>query len=292
VEKIDISGTYFCIPFYVDSSDRINNLETVLWYFDNFFKNYQILIYQGHIKKPVIFHEYLNDFKVKQISFQESMVGDVFHRTKCLNRMYHHIHKYHKDCKVIVNYDCDVLFNTRQIKDAYNEIINNKNDVVYPYYTKVYEISRDTVNRIKNHLVNYDGYISDLAIPFSYYRGEGDFYETDGKGNQYIVKKFDEYGSCIFTNPQKMLECGGENEKFISWGAEDHERYYRFKTLGYRIGRCLGSVYHMIHSRGINSSKENPYMEQNEEEANKVCKMNKKELKKYIKESGYYLDNV
>ena len=68
---------------------------------------------------------------------------------------------------------------------------------------------------------------------------------------------------------------------------EDKERFYRFKTLGYNIGRIDNYVYHLEHSRGENSWFSNPHMEDNQLEWIKLCKMDKKQLKEYYSQQNY-----
>ena len=44
-----------------------------------------------------------------------------------------------------------------------------------------------------------------------------------------------------------------ENENFKAYAPEDKERFYRFNTLGYSVGRINNYVYHLEHARGENS---------------------------------------
>ena len=78
-----------------------------------------------------------------------------------------------------------------------------------------------------------------------------------------------------------------ENENFRAYAPEDKERYYRFTTLGYNVGRINDYVYHLEHARGENSWFSNPYMDDNQMEWVKVAKMSKKQLLKYYSEQEY-----
>ena len=68
----------------------------------------------------------------------------------------------------------------------------------------------------------------------------------------------------------------------------DHkERFYRFSTLGYSVGRIDNVVYHLEHARGENSWVTNPHMESNMGEWNKIQQMNKEQLLQYYSEQKY-----
>ena len=68
---------------------------------------------------------------------------------------------------------------------------------------------------------------------------------------------------------------------------EDKERFYRFTTLGYSVGRINDVVYHLEHQRGENSWFTNPHMESNMSEWEKIKTMNKKQLLHYYSEQEY-----
>jgi hypothetical protein len=78
-----------------------------------------------------------------------------------------------------------------------------------------------------------------------------------------------------------------ENENFVAYAPEDKERFYRFNTLGYNVGRINGYVYHLEHVRGQNSWFNNPHMQSNNNLWEKIQKMNKEELKDYYSKQDY-----
>jgi len=57
--------------------------------------------------------------------------------------------------------------------------------------------------------------------------------------------------------------------------------------LGYNIGRINNYVYHLEHSRGENSWFNNPYMNLNMEEWDKIQSMKKNELIEYYSNQNY-----
>ena len=78
-----------------------------------------------------------------------------------------------------------------------------------------------------------------------------------------------------------------ENENFKAYAPEDKERFYRFTTLGYSVGRINNYVYHLEHARGENSWFSNPHMESNMAEWNKIQGMSKDNLLQYYSEQEY-----
>ena len=87
----------------------------------------------------------------------------------------------------------------------------------------------------------------------------------------------------MFFNKKSFISAGMENENYISYGPEDWERPIRFQTLGFKIERLDGNLYHINHWNGKNSSEDNPYYHHNNQEFEKIKKMNKQELQEYIK---------
>ena len=78
-----------------------------------------------------------------------------------------------------------------------------------------------------------------------------------------------------------------ENENFVAYAPEDKERFYRFTTMGYNVSRVNDFVYHLEHSRGQNSWFNNPHMNGNNSEWEKIQKMDTKALFEYYKDQDY-----
>ena len=92
----------------------------------------------------------------------------------------------------------------------------------------------------------------------------------------------DSVGGAVFCNARDFVDAGMENEKFVSWGCEDFERYERISKLGYSIRRVDGILYHLSHKRNLNNGPKNPYFKKNEAEYLKVKNMNRSQLIEYI----------
>ena len=100
-----------------------------------------------------------------------------------------------------------------------------------------------------------------------------------------------DFGWVQFFNRSVYNEGGMENENFRGSSPEDKERFFRFTTLGYNVGRIDNWIYHLEHSRGPNSWPEsvrgNPYMSQNFELWNYLQTLNKEQLKEYYSKQDY-----
>lgn len=180
----------------------------------------------------------------------------LFHRTKMINKM-----AVKAKTPIIINYDCDVFIDPLQINVAVN-MVRRGYDMVFPYDGRFARVPREWYPKLKRTL--------DVSI-----FGNKQFI---GMGAQSQPK----VGGCIVHNKRTFMEAGGENEKFISWGHEDRERYHRFKTLGYKVDRVAGVLYHLDHHMSIDSSPENPYYCDNAKEYKAVKNMNKEQLKQYV----------
>jgi hypothetical protein len=170
--------------------------------------------------------------------------SNIFHRTQLLNQMVRAANEF----SVIVLHDVDVFIPIQQYVNANAEILSGKLDFCFPY----------TIWH----------WITQYAEPF-----------TKGTAEELVGST----GGSIFCRRAAFIDAGIENENCISWGMEDIERFKRWITLGYNIGRIEGCLYHASHPRNHNSGIENPYYEHNKKEAEKVGNMQYKELEEYIR---------
>lgn len=239
----NLKNTTFIIPVRIDSEDRLANLDLIIIYLKSFLDT-NIFILEN-ASEPILENRY------NKIKYKFEYDCGLFHRTKILNNMVKDI-----ETPYFVNYDCDVLFKAENYLKAH-QLLENGYDMVYPYDGHFLDIDREKYRNqiLKNNLNNIDGiYLSTLS-----------------------------YGGAIFLNTNSFKECGMENENFVSWSPEDAERFKRFKKLNKKIIRINGTLYHLNHSRGIDSSIDNPKYKQGLDEENKILLMNQNELKNYIK---------
>ena len=114
-----------------------------------------------------------------------------------------------------------------------------------------------------------------------------DFSILDSHSNPYDAQ----YGHVQVLNTKSYFDAGMENENFRGSSPEDKERFHRFNSLGYKIGRIDDFVYHLEHSRGANSwptsAQKNPYMADNFAVWEKIQKMSPEELREYYSSQDY-----
>jgi hypothetical protein len=247
-EKIDLTDVTFTIPVFYDHPDRRKNLDL------------SVCMLQHYFDTNIIVNENKTTLMAHMAQYTDYFYTDhpVFHRTKMLNEM-----AKRAKTKYIFNWDADIIIAPMQILKAV-ELLRSGVDMVYPYdgtfarvnripYFKQIEKSMD-VGTIKG--IKFKG-MEDPAVQ--------------------------SVGGAVGWNLKSYFEAGGENERFISFGAEDSERFERAKKLGYSVERVKGALYHLDHWVGVNSSTRNPYFMQNRVEYERVKSMSKKELKEYIK---------
>lgn len=254
--KIDLSDVTFMIPVAYDHSDRKQNLELNVCMLQKHFNTNIIVMEQnGSIFK------YMNTY-CNYTQFEKP----VFHRTRMLNLMA-------QTCStpIIANWDADVFISPQQILEAVKKIRKQDAEVVYPYDGRFARVDRKQwFKKLEKEL--------DIGV----------FSNQEFKGMR--PKDKTSVGGAIFFDRKKYLECGGENENFISYGPEDVERFVRFSVLA-KVERINGALYHMDHFRGLDSRcATNPHDKQNHDELAKVQTMTKEELMIYVK--NYSINNA
>ena len=170
------------------------------------------------------------------------------------------------DTKVIANYDADCILPVSSYHQAYQAIIEDKVDVVYPYQCGIYQW------RAEYNLEIYEKFLGTLDLSV--------LDEKKILSNSTI-------GWTQFVNRQKYINSYMMNENFISWGCEDDEFYYRMSILGNRIGRIDNYVYHLEHSRTYNSWFSNPSFNSNYQLWSQMKTFDKKQLIDYYENQEY-----
>ena len=246
----DLSDVTFSIPVKVDSQDRLNNLKMIVDYITHYFKTNFIICEQDTTQVK----DHLKGLNYTYIQTKRN--DDLIHRTRQLNIM-----ASTSKTPIIVNYDCDVLFKPKQIIDAVNKIRNDESDFVFPYQGEFWDVPKKHFEQIRKSFT---------------------LHQLDPLKSHCTLFNPNSKGGAIFCNKEKFISSGGENENFLSWGHEDHERICRFKKFGHRIDRVDGVLYHLNHSRGVNSGNNCPHVKKNANEFHKVAQMNPAMLKEYV----------
>jgi hypothetical protein len=251
----NLKNCTFIIPIRIDSDDRVNNFNIVM---NHLCSNLQtnIIIMESDSKRRVpslltgIGKGYCN------IIYMFDYCSDTaFHRTRLLNEMLYTV-----KTDVVVNYDIDILLKPMDYLLAYNYVVYERCDLIYPY-------RKDNGAM----LVNMNTGIKKLE----------DIKESDGT----VVNA--DSGHCQFFNTKSYRNGGMENEYFVSWSPEDQERKYRFLTLGYKVNWLQNQIYHLEHYRGVNSSPENPHIFKAAELFKEIMKMSKNQLREYYNNVEY-----
>ncbi len=167
---------------------------------------------------------------------------------------------------IVVNYDCDVILPKKSYEIAYKSILEGDADVVYPYGQGMFQKQVAATDEVVSNFLE-----------------TGDYSVLDSVSKEHTS----DFGWAQFFKTKVYREGGMENENFRAYAPEDKERYYRFTTLGYNVGRVNDYVYHLEHARGENSWFSNPHMEDNQHEWIKLCNMNKEQLKEYYSNQKY-----
>lgn len=245
--RIDLKDTTFTIPVAYDHPDREQNLALCLNHLGRDFVTNVMIEEQGKVMKFEHFRSYQNVIGV------EHFKSTTFHRTAMLNNMA----KFAKT-DIVANWDADVLVPPMQIYLAVKAIRNGAG-MVYPYGGVFARMPRKIwLKKLQQQDI---GVVRRTIFPGM----------TEG---------FESVGGAVLFHRETFLRFGGENENFISYGAEDVERAYRFPKLGVKMVRIPGALYHVDHWIGPNSSKENPHFDGNEREWARIQKLSEEKLRK------------
>ena len=283
-KRHDLRHATFIIPVKLESPDRIRNFITLITFL---IENFDVNIYVKEVDTiskvekclPIIkdtlglqwetspwdrLPRFRHDFECSEDS--------LFHRQKVLNEMLDNC-----TTEIVVNYDVDAILPIESYLSAYQGIMDGVFDVVYPYGDGMYQ-KQVTITTEESRK-----WIIDLIEENKECTTEKHIKFLDDRSKLHTS----DFGWIQFFRRSTYIEGGMENENFKAYAPEDKERYYRYTTLGYTVGRIENYVYHLEHSRGENSWFTNPYMQDNLDEWEKIQKMDKKELLDYYSRQDY-----
>ncbi len=246
---LDLTNATFISAVRIESADRAWNFEYVIGYLCRNLKTNIAIFECGPKQYALQILQRIPNYETK-ISYRYEYSEDpTFHRTRLLNEL---LCEVKTDC--VINYDCDVILDASTYLKAYEAILKEGYDLVYPYFKG---ISQKMIFRPKM--------TDDLTQEIKHVLNQSDC------------------GQVQFFNTKSYIEGGMESENFLSWGAEDSERKNRFITLGYRVkwlDDCY--IYHIEHSRSVNSGRENPHWQANEDLYNKLKLLTADELRAHL----------
>lgn len=255
----------FLIPVKIETDDRLRNVISSVSYLLKHVPA-KILVKEVSHQQTFKFRalpEIKKYVDVSNLTYLYEESNDfLFCKSKVLNDLI-----VASNTKVVANYDVDCILPISSYHQAYQMIIDDDADVVYPYQCGIYQWRSEYNQTI------YEKFINTLDISI-----------LDNKkslSNSTI-------GWTQFIDRQKYIDFYMMNENFISWGCEDDEFYYRMSVLGNRIARIDNYVYHLEHSRTHNSWFTNPNFNNNYKLWNLIKTFDKNELVNYYKKMDYY----
>jgi len=263
--KFDLSKATFIIPIRIESQDRLRNvITTTAFLLENFDTNIIVKEVDSEsifVRDVVPTLKDFFDVDTHIFHIFEKSNEPLFHRQKVLNEMI-----VEAKTEIVVNYDCDVILPLDSYHEAYLSILHHTHDVIYPYGQGMYQKQVHATDEIVSNFLQ-----------------TGDFEYLDNNSKIHTS----DFGWAQFFNRKVYVDGGMENENFKAYAPEDKERFYRFTTLGYNVGRINNYVYHLEHARGENSWFNNPHMQSNNTEWEKIQKMSATQLREYYNNQSY-----
>jgi len=247
-KKFDLKDVCFTVPTLCDHHDRKQNLDLSICLLQRDF-DCNIIIGEVNTNKFGYFKQWC-DYRYFRLPY--------FHRTLVLNELA-------KEARtdIVCNFDADVFIPPMAMILAVESLRSKENDFTYPYNGKFARVDRRKwFKELEKHL--------DTGI-FA-----GQTFKGMNPEDALSV------GGCVMYRKDVFFEAGGENENFISHSPEDAERFYRWTTLGYKVGRIDAVLYHCDHWIGPDSSGRHQNAEAGRQEWRKVKEMDKKQLLAYI----------
>lgn len=240
----------FVFPVRIDCEERRENLRVVLRQLDGL--GCRMLVLEADAV-PALGDEAWPDGV--EYTFVED-ASAVFHRTRYINELLRM-----SATEVVGVWDTDVLVGYAQIGEAVQLILEGCT-IAYPYNGQFVMLSEQmSVHTRKKPDLEY---LRCMRL------------------NSFLGRRL--CGGAYLVHRQRYFQCGGENERFTSWGPEDAERMHRVRILGHKVAWTQsGQLYHLYHPRGASScyqSKANA--DRLRRELVKICSMDKETLISYL----------
>jgi hypothetical protein len=258
----------YILPTRIESEDRLKNIITSVTYLLKNFPEAKVIVKEVSERSTFKFRalpeikKYVSIDNLQYV-FEESN-EPLFHKTRILNDLI-----LMAKTKVVCSHDVDVIYPVSSHRQAYQTIIENQADVIYPYGCGVYQYQVDYPLEIFQSFLE-SGF--DMNIIQTRCRTESST-----------------IGWTQFYSREKVISGGMWNENFLSWGAEDCEFYFRFNALGYRVGRVNDWIWHFEHSRTHNSHYHNPKFMDNHNLWQWLREQNRDTITKYMNQQEYLI---
>ena len=215
--KIDLKDVTFVVPLRIDSTERKENIDTLLKHtFNHFNTNFIVLEadserqYFPAVKPKGFNYEFLYD------------KNEIFHRTNLINKLISL-----SLTPIVAVWDSDAIAPPNQILDSVKKIRSGEAVMSLPYDGRFYSCDKISCTLFKKYL--------DIQILLKRLPVMLVMHGSHSVGGAYIVDK------------EKYQNLGGENENFYGWGPEDAERVKRIEIFGLIIHNSFGQLFHMLH---------------------------------------------
>ena len=278
--KKDLRNTTFIIPLKIESTDRLRNAITICCFLLKTFDT-QVLVKEQNTDSvfenqalPQITEFLEGDVGNLKYFYEKENDHSFFHKTRYFNELLSKV-----NTPVVSAYDIDVLLPISSYLKSQEMIMDDGYDLVYPFPLIKPE---DDIpeNRMCKQVFTDDTLVSNFLSEF-------DFSIFDSVS----ATARTQWGHVQFFKTSSYIQGGMENENFQGSSPEDKERIYRFEKLGYNVGRIDKLIYHLEHSRGINSWPNsytgNPHMERNLQLWEDLQKLSPDGLRNYYSNQKY-----
>jgi len=243
---LDCRELTFCISLFIDSENRINNLDIVIQYIQNSMNTNIVICETGEVSKIKDRYSNINHIFCEDSSF--------FNRQKYLN-----VAVRNAKTDYFIHFDSDVIISSFQIFNALQLLKEDKCDIVYPYDGKFYNVPKNLHSKI----LNYNNESIDLC--------------------QCRLVVAHSVGGAVMFKKKVFWDGGGANEFYRGLGYEDNDLDLRFHRLGYRFERTNNVLLHLDHVRKETSFEKNKYIGENYKEFSRMSVMTKEQFQEEIK---------
>ena len=224
MSKQDLTDVTFLFLVRLDSIDRLENILVTTDFIDKNFET-NILVQECSEFNNGVLEKLLNNGI--RYAFREDNDPILF-RTRHLNLMSVEVRT-----PFVAIWDTDVIISERQILLGIELLRKGETDFVIPYE----KYALDTSPIIRKM------FLKEKKLEFL----------DQNRNKMKEMYPPNPLGGAFICNLAAYKEAGLENENFYGWGLEDGERFYKWESLGFRLKRVPGPLYHLSHERGLNS---------------------------------------
>lgn len=250
-----LSEVTFLIPVRIDSIFRKRNLISLLKFYLQF-KELRFIVMEGDVQSKLCDEIFMNE-RIYYLFVKDN--NPIFHRTKYINDMLRIV-----TTSFAAVWDADVIVPIGQILESLNYLKCHPIQIMSsPYDGCAWHINEFFSSKFSSTV--------NLALLSKYPQ------------NRLLMNGYHSVGGAFIVSVENYRRVGWENEYFCGWGPEDQERFKRIEIMGYEVHRSCGGLFHLWHSRGVNSCFSDLELAlSTKREFCKICAMNRMELEMYI----------